>query len=201
MVNDGIGFKPGIRHRRKLLLVVALAGAAWATLISLIFIFNTGNYTFWFPGRVLTYVLLIVAPALTFIPVGRAIGAPLYGYWAVLSWAIFGYLLAFVQANPQTGWQGNTGPLVALFVALFMITVTITLPIFYRLGFKVFKQKVAQYDLSRAVREGVLAGLWVALSAFLRVAVNLNLLVVLFLLAVALVVLELLILSSNAGRR
>ena len=190
----------GLSRRRMVLLTTGLAGAAWAGLVALIFLFNTGQYDFWFPGRLLVYVLLLVAPALTFMPIGHALNFRLYGYWAVLSWAVFGYTLAFVPSDPTLGWNGNSGPLAVLLGSLFMVSVTITLPIFYRLGFRLFSRKVEQYDLSRAQREAVLVGIWILLSAFLRVAGALNLLSALALLLVF-VVLELLILSRNIGRR
>lgn len=188
--------KPGLTRKRILLLVVGLAGFAWATLAGLIFMFNTGEYDLWFPGRILAYVLLLVAPALTFIPVGRALNFPFYGYWAVIGWAGFGYMLAFVPSQPQLGWRENATSLGLLLLFLFMVTVTVCLPIFYRLGFRLFSRRVAQYQLGRARREAILAGLYILLIAFLRVAGALNPLIAGSLL-LAFVVLELLVLTRN----
>ncbi len=188
-----------ITRRRAMLGLAGLAGFAWAGLVGLIFLLNTGQYDFWFPGRLVAYVLLIVAPALTFVPIGRALEFPLYGYWAVASWAIFGYVLAFVPTEPGRGWNANSGPLGLLLLSLFMVTATIGLPVFYRLGFRLFSRKVEQYDLSRARREAVLAGAYVMLLAFLLLVSALNLLNAVSLL-LAFIVLELLILTRNIGR-
>jgi hypothetical protein len=182
-----------------MLLIAALAGLTWAGLVGLIFLLNTGQYSFWFPGRVVAYVLLLVAPALTFMPIGRVLEFPLYGYWAVVSWVIFGYVLAFVPSNPDKGWTANVGGLALLLISLFMVTITIFLPVFYRLGFKLFSRKVEQYDLSRARREAVLAGVCVLLLAFLRIVGALNLLSAVAM-VLAFIVFEMLILSRNLGR-
>src|SRR4051812_9505466 len=133
---------PTISNKRNMLLIAALAGLTWAGLVGLIFLLNTGQYGFWFPGRIVVYVLLLLAPALTFMPIARILEFPLYGYWAVASFALFGYVLAFVPSDPAKGWSSNTGGLGLLLISLFMVTITIFLPIFYRLGFKLFSRKV-----------------------------------------------------------
>lgn len=193
------GSSSTITRKRYMLLIAALAGLTWAGLVGLIFMLNTGQYDFWFPGRIVVYVLLLVAPALTFMPIGRVLEFPLYGYWSVVSFVIFGYVLAFVPSDPDKGWGANAGGLSLLLLSLFMVTVTIFLPIFYRLGFKLFSRKVEQYDLSRARREAVLAGLCVLLLAFLRMVGALNLLIA-FAMVLAFIVFEMLILSRNYGR-
>ncbi|HEX2911363.1 MAG TPA: hypothetical protein VH186_11175 [Chloroflexia bacterium] len=193
-----IATKP-IKRKRNLLYISGMAGFAWAGLFGLIFLYNTGNYDFWFPGRIITYVMLLLAPALTFIPIGRMLEFPFYGYWAVISWALFGYVLAFVPTNPAAGWNGNTSQISLLLIALFMVTVTIFLPIFYRLGFRLFSRRIEKYDLGRSRREAILAGLYVLLIAFLRIVGALNPIVAFAALG-ACVVLELLILSRNFGR-
>jgi hypothetical protein len=198
-MSTNLGSKSPITNKRNMLLIAALAGLTWAGLVGLIFLLNAGQYDFWFPGRVIVYVLLLVAPALTFMPIGRVLEFPLYGYWAVVSFVIFGYVLAFVPSDPAIGWTENAGGLSLLLISLFMVTVTIFLPVFYRLGFRLFSRKVEQYDLNRARREAVLAGLCVLLLAFLRIVGALNLLSAVAL-ALAFIVFEMLILSRNYGR-
>jgi hypothetical protein len=195
----GRGHNPIISHKRKLLLLVGLAGAAWAGLGGLIFLLNVGDYDFWFPGRIMAYVLLLIAPALTFMPIGQALEFHFYGYWAVMSWAIFGYTLAFVPTEPELGWNANTGAVGVMLISLFMVVVTVSLPLFYRLGFRLFSRKVEQYDLGRARREAVLMGAYVLLIAFLRIVGAATLLNGVTLL-LAFIVLELLILTRNVGR-
>ncbi len=195
---DTTGDKSSSLNKRRMLLISALSGLTWAGLVGLIFLLNVGDYDFWFPGRLLTYILLLIAPTLTFMPIGRSLEFPLYGFWAVISWAIFGYVLAFVPTNPERGWSDNSGPLGLLLLSLFMITVTLFLPLFYRLGFRLFSRRIQQYDLNRARREAVLAGTYILLLAFLRVvgAVNLLNAISLFM---AFIVLELLILTRSKG--
>ncbi len=195
--NTGTG--PTITNKRNMLFIAALAGLTWAGLVGLIFLLNTGQYDFWFPGRVVVYVLLLLAPALTFMPIARILEFPLYGYWAVISFALFGYVLAFVPSDPTKGWSANSGGLGLLLISLFMVAITIFLPVFYRLGFKLFSRKVEQYDLSRARREAILAGLCVLMLAFLRIVGALNLLIGVAL-VLAFIVFEMLILSRNYGR-
>ena len=81
-----------------------------------------------------------------------------------------------------------------------MVAFTIFLPIFYRLGFRLFSRKVEQYDLGRARREAILASVCVLLLAFLRIVGALNILNTVSML-LSFIILELLILSRNIGRR
>lgn len=189
-----------IERKRLLLLTSGLAGLAWAVLVGLVFMFNSGEYDFWFPGRVLAYVLLVIAPTLTFVPIGRALGFSLYGYWAVASWALFGFMLAFVPSQPERGWQENLTPLGLFLFALFMVTLSVGLPVFYRLGFRLFSRRIEQHDIGRAWREAILAGLAVLLLSVLSILDALTLLSAVALL-LAFVVLELLLLSRNIGRQ
>jgi hypothetical protein len=162
-------------QKRLLLTFAALSGLTWAGLFGLIFMLDVAQYDFWFPGRIIAYILLLVAPTFTFVPVARQLEFPLYGYWAVVSCALFGFLVAFVPTDPLSGWRNNLTALSFLLIALFMLTVTIALPIFYKLGFKLFSRRVLQYDLNRARREAVLAGCYVVLIAFLRLVGAVNL--------------------------
>src|SRR5690242_21127845 len=118
-MSTNTGQVPAITNKRNMLLIAALAGLTWAGLVGLIFLLNTGQYDFWFPGRIVVYVLLLIAPALTFMPIGRVLEFPLYGYWAVISFALFGYLLAFVPSDPGKGWGANASGLGLLLLSLF----------------------------------------------------------------------------------
>ncbi len=195
---SGLQYNPSVRSRSRLFLA-GFAGLTWAGLVGLIFMLNVGDYSFWFPGRIAAYVLLIIAPALTFIPIGKALEFPSYGYWGVVSFALFGYIVAFVPSEPERGWNANIVVLALLLISLFMVAVTITLPLFYKLGFKLFTRRVEQYDLARARREAVLFGSYILLVAFLRMVGGANLLNTLALLGVF-IILELLILTRRVGR-
>ena len=178
-------------------LVVALAAISWVGLAWLLFRLNVGDYDdFWFGGRVLTYILLLVAPALTFVPLGRAIGMNWFGYWTVLSWAVFGFVLAFVPSDPQTGPGHNVVPLTLLLVSLFLVLVSVFMPLCYALATRFAKRQTMRPRriYGRAWREGIgLAG-YVILMAFLRSIGSLNSFNALLLFLI-LVVIELLFLA------
>ncbi len=164
----------GIKNKPAMLLIMALAGLAWAGLIGMIFLYKVGSNddSFWTPARVLTYVLLLVAPALTFIPIGKALGKGWYGWVAIVSFALLGYTLEFV---PHTsGWNQNVVPMIAFLLGLFLAVYTISWPVFYLLGFRFFKRRVERYDLGRSQREAILLGLYIVTVLFLGAAKILN---------------------------
>ncbi|MEI6044781.1 MAG: hypothetical protein WCS37_10530 [Chloroflexota bacterium] len=183
-------------------LIAAFAGLAWAGIVGLIFLLNVGDYAeFWFPARVITYALLLIAPTLTFMPMGRALGIPLYGYWSVVSWAAFGFVFAFLTPDPTRSRDENWGLLILLLICLFAVVVSLFLPIFYAVGTTIFANasRPARYDLRRAMREAVMLGFYFLLVAFMQLLGNLAWLQALLLLLIV-VTIELLILSRGRTR-
>lgn len=178
-------------------LVVALAAIGWVGLGWLVFRLNVGDYdNFWFGGRVLTYVLLLVAPALTFVPIGRAVGMRWFGYWTVLSWAVFGFVLVFVPSDPQTGPGHNIVPLTLLLVSLFLVLVSVFMPLCYAIATRFGSRQTLRPRriYGRAWREGIGLSGYVILMAFLRSIGSLNTFNALLLFLI-LVVIELLFLA------
>jgi hypothetical protein len=155
------------KRKRNVAMLVALAGLAWAILIGLLFIFNIGNYDFWFPGRVLAYVLLLVAPALTFVPVGRGLQAGWYGWLATVAWAYFGFVLAFTRPDLSQGWRDNVNMIIVFLIGLGLVAYSLSWPIFYRLGFKIFRKRIARYDMVRSHREALLLSVFIMAIFFL----------------------------------
>lgn len=185
------------RHKRVLGLIMGLAGVCWVALGWLLFQLNVGNYNnFWFPGRVLAYVLLLVAPALTFVPIGRAVGLPSYGYWTIVSWVVFGFIFAFIPSDPTAGANHNLLPLALLLISFFAVLLSVFMPMFYALGLRVFSKRTVRYDYGRAWREAILLAGYIILIAFLSAVHNLNSLTaaVMFLIVV---VVELLFLARS----
>jgi hypothetical protein len=191
-----------IKHKRMMALIAAVAGLAWAGLVGLVFLLNSGDYgDFWFPGRTLTYILLLVAPALTFIPMGRVLNMPFYGYWSVISWAVFGFIFAFLTPDPNQSRDQNLTSLVLLLVSFFAALVSLFLPICYAIGVNVFARapRPARYDLRRSVREAILLALYVVLLATLQLMGGLTWLYALMFFLIIMVI-ELLILSRSRIR-
>ncbi len=191
-----------IKHKRTLGLVAAFAGLSWASLFGLIFLLNAGDYTnFWFPARVLTYVLLLIAPTLTFMPLGRAFGATFYGWWSLASWAVFGFVFTFLSPDPTASREQNLGALVLLLFCFFAALTSLFVPVFYGLGSVIFKRsnRTVRYDLGRAIRESVLLSIYLVFIAFQQMLGILNFLYAALLLLIALV-LEMLLLSRERIR-
>lgn len=191
-----------IKHKRMMAVIAAFAGLTWAGIVGLVFLLDAGDYNnFWFPARVVTYILLLIAPALTFMPLGRAMGLRFYGYWSVLSWATFGFVFAFLTPDPAKGRDENLSALVLLLVCFFAVLVSLFLPICYAVGLNLFARayRPARYDLGRATREAVLLAIYCIFIAFLQLLGSLTWLYAVLLLLIVLV-LELLILSRGRAR-
>lgn len=145
------------------------SGIAWAAWIYFLFIFDVGAFADpGHPWRIVYYVLLLLAPSLTFIPLAVRWGWPLFAPYAVLSWIALGYLLAFVDppayildeivagpASPQTllnVWY--------IFPLLFALLTTILAPLAYAAGLRLFTSRTHRRDLARAWREAGLLSLY-----------------------------------------
>lgn len=185
------------RHKRILALIMGFAGVCWVALGWLLFQLDVGNYdNFWFPGRVLAYVLLLIAPTLTFVPIGRAVGMRSYPYWTLVSWVVFGFVFVFVPSDPSAGANHNLVPLALLLVSFFAVMLSVFMPMFYAIGLRVFSKRTVRYDYGRAWREAIFLAGYIILMAFLSAVHNFNNLTaaVMFLI---LVVVELLFLARS----
>lgn len=191
-----------INHKRTMALIAAFAGLCWAGVVGLVFLLNVGDYRdFWFPARIIVYVLLLIAPALTFMPLGRVMGLAFYGYWSVIGWAGFGFVFAFLTPDPTRSRNENLGTLVLLLVCLFAVLVSLLLPICYVAGISLFAKayRPARYDLGRAIREAVLLSLYVLLLALMQLLGSLTWVYALILLLIVIII-ELLMLSRRRAR-
>lgn len=157
---------------KMLALMWAAAAVAWADLLYLLLVVDVGAIRH--PGhplRLLTYVLLCLAPALTFFPLGRMMLLRTFGVEATLSWAGLLGILAFVPP----GVAGLPGYMAAL-ALLFGASAAIFLPLGYALGFRLLSLRAHRRDTVRARREAYLAALFVVLVAAMNVGGFLNLL-------------------------
>jgi hypothetical protein len=75
----------------------------WLALAQLVLDADTGSESLLSPRPLLTCLLLVAAPALTFFPLARWMDAPLYELEGMLGWGILGFTVAFVDpATPPT---------------------------------------------------------------------------------------------------
>jgi hypothetical protein len=153
--------------RGKNAVIAMLAGTAWAVMFGLIFVYQVDQYNFWFPGRVLTYVLLFIAPALTFIPIGNRLNSAVYGIFGVLSWVMFAFTWFFIPPNPEIA--DNTLPLVFLLSGLFGVAISVTLPVFYFSGAKLDTNRLTRYNKGRALRQSFFFASYLILIAILHI--------------------------------
>ncbi len=163
--------------RRLLWVFGPLAGLLWACWIYLLFFFNIGAVTgFWDPWRLVFYALLLLTPAATFVPLSLWLRWYFYGPYAVLGWAAFGYLMAFVPLPAALEQEVRTGPASPAtllqgwywFVVLFVVCTTLLAPLAHLVGLRFLTSRTHQRDLLRAWREAGLLSLYIVELAVTR---------------------------------
>lgn len=136
--------------------VVALSALlSWAMLAQLVIVENVGARSAFDPWRLALYILLLMAPALTFVPLARWVAAPFFDIEAVAAWATLGFIVAVVEpADP---------PSLAQFL-LFLLPLTVALATVaslasYLVGLRVYRDDPRRHDFVRARRQGYLAAI------------------------------------------
>lgn len=96
--------RKGYVHMRgavKFLLWAGLVMNLWVLLGYLVIHENAGDQAFMRPKSILTCAVLVLAPALTFIPIASRIQAPLFDLEATVGWATLGFVVTFTSpASP-----------------------------------------------------------------------------------------------------
>jgi hypothetical protein len=172
------------------------AGLCWASVAALLLLGDLraepGPLA---PLRVLFYVAVLLAGALTFLPIERRLALPGLTLEGLGGTALLCYALAFVP--PPSGWLFSLPDLpvyLLLLLALFWSVSALAMPLVYALGRALFRARARQLDLRRVRRQahelGALVTLVGALAA-LRVLTWVSLLLLLLILLIG----ELLILS------
>lgn len=170
-----------MQDRRLLWTLGVTAGISWASWAYFLFFFNVGGIPSpWDPWRIVFYILLFLAPGLTFVPIGRWLKWRFFGLYAVLGWAAFGYLWAFGPPGSE-GLPPEKHPLLRVmlgeesplglwyfFLALFIVLTTILAPPAYRLGLRLFTSRTHRQDIVRAWREAGLLSLYFVSMALIR---------------------------------
>lgn len=151
--------------KRILALTWAAAVAAWGNVGFLLYSADVGTIEYPLHSvRLLYYVLIVLAPALTFFPLGRLMDLRTFGWEATLCWAGLLAMLTFVP--PSTA--GLPGYL-CLLALLFGSAAAVFLPLGYLLGARLLTLRAHRRDTGRARREAYLASLFVVLSAAMNV--------------------------------
>lgn len=183
--------------RRVFPVVASLTAAvlAWGAVYQLVVVENVGTLRdFWAPQRVLAYAIFILAPALTFMPIGRLLRIPLYDLEAIAAWST----LAFVVTFTDPGRQPPLPLLLLLLISTTMALATLFTLVSYAIGFRVLTRRSQRYDFVRARREGYLGAMFVVgclLLSMLGVLTGINA----ALLGLIVLLLEVFLLSRNAA--
>lgn len=182
---------PSITRVAPGLLLVASSIAAWYLVYNMIVVRDVGSNSNFFAGeRLLAYAIFILAPALTFLPIGRGLRIPLYDLEAVAAWSTLFFTITFIS-------PGQSPSLMALL--LFSVTLTMSLAtiftlVSYAVGFRLLTRRSQRYDFARARREGYLGAIFVV-GCVLLAALSLLTVVNVAVLALIVITLEVLLLS------
>lgn len=144
------------------LLIAGAAFSAWLMLGYLIFIQDAGSLPVSDWRVLVTCGLLFTAPALTFIPLARMLGAALYEVEGLVGWSTFGFVITFMTpGQPLT----RTEFLVFL-LPLTVVIATLATLVSYAFGFRIYRNDPRRRDFLRARRQGYLSAL-VVVALFL----------------------------------
>ncbi len=159
--------------RRYMFTAVALGLVATALLLYLIVAVNVGNIgDTWAAERLVTYALLLVAPLLIYLPISQALGLRYFWMFAVISWALFGYTITFV--NPPSSGQANFVWYAIFITLLFAVLTTIFTPLAYLIGYRFYSLKAHRRDMGRARRQAILLSLYISTLLILAAVGALN---------------------------
>jgi hypothetical protein len=124
----------------------------WLMLGQLLFVERLDRLPVLSGWRMLFYLLVFLAPLLTFVPIARWMRAPFFDVEAVAGWATLGLVLGLVTpADP---------PSLAQFL-VFLLPLTVALATLgtlasYLAGLRVYRNDPRRYDIVRARRQGYL---------------------------------------------
>lgn len=146
----------------KALFIILAALNAWLALGYLVFAVDAGSLPASDYRVPATMILLLLAPALTFIPLARLLNVALYEVEGILGWASFGFVLTFV--TPGTSLT-RTEFLIFL-LPLVVVIATMASLVSYAFGYRIYRGTASQRDFLRARRQGYGVGL-VVVALFL----------------------------------
>lgn len=161
--------------------ITCAATAAWIALAYLVFSRDVGAMSFGHPAVLATCALLLAAPALTFIPIARALGVSLYEVEGIVGWATFGFVITFVTPGDSL----SRTEFLAFLLPLTVVIATVATLIAYAFGYRVYRYTPWQRDFLRARRQGYLTALVIVALFLLNGIQVLNLMTGLLLVVIA----------------
>ncbi len=106
----------------KPLLWIFLTVNLWVLLAHLVVNRDAGGQTLFSPEAALTSALLLLAPALVFLPIGSLLAAPFYDVEAILGWGTLGFVLVFFTPDALLSHEQFLALVLPLTVALASLT-------------------------------------------------------------------------------
>lgn len=139
------------------LIAIVVIGLMWVTLGRLIFIADVGQHGMLSSEAVVTYLLLFLAPAATFIPLRLWTNIPLFDVEGIAGWATLGFALAFLRPG--------TPPTLGQFL-FFILTLTVALStictlLSFAVGLRACRDLAHKHDVMRARRQGYLLAMFI----------------------------------------
>lgn len=178
------------------LFLILAAVMSWGLVYHLIVVRQVGSIAdFWATERIVAYAAFILAPALTFIPIARALRIPLYDLEAIAGWSTLAFAFTFIDPGDQPPLSALLTILVSLVVSLATLFTLLS----YAVGLRLFARRSQKYDFIRARREGYLLSMFLVgllLLSFLDVLTPANA----ALLGLIIFLLEVFLLSRGAPR-
>lgn len=116
------------------------------------------------PLGIMTCVVLVLAPWITFLPIATRLRAPFFEWEAMLGWSIFGFVLTFIPPEEPVG----RGQFLALVVPMTMAAASLLLPVTYAVGRRVVGGMPGPADVVRARRESYLGAIALTLIVLLN---------------------------------
>lgn len=146
----------------RIAIFLAAAASAWVALGYLMFIADAGSLPATDLNVLATGALLLLAPALTFVPLARVLNAALYEVEGIAGWASFGFVVTFVTPGESL----TRAEFLIFLLPLVVVIATVATLVAYAFGYRIYRGTPAQRDFLRARRQGYVIGL-VAVALFL----------------------------------
>jgi hypothetical protein len=134
------------------LLWVGLCLNLWAALGVMVAVRGAGDVRLVSPLGLLTCALLILAPALTFIPFATRLRAPLYDLEATIGWATLGFVVTFIEPGDPI----SRGQFLIFVLPLIVAIASLATLVAYLFGRRLSGGPAKPAHFLRARREGYL---------------------------------------------
>lgn len=137
------------------ILLVGICLNLWIALGYMMTVKDAGQEPAFSRYSLLTYLLLIAAPAVTFIPIARLLHAPYYDVEAVAGWSLFGYVLIFTSPDEVI----SRGQLLVLLLPFTVALATLAALPAYAFGIRMHRANRKRDVFLQARRQGYLSAI------------------------------------------